>query len=63
MPPKGAVVASPSPAPMPPNDVQDLLVIADMVDTFDQLPTEITRVHSDLNELSAVLYGEYFVST
>jgi inhibitor of growth protein 3 len=56
MPPKGVVVASPSPPPMPPNDVQDLLVIADMVDTFDHLPAEVTRVHSDLNELSAVLY-------
>jgi len=58
MPPKGVVVASPTPPPMPANDVHDLLVIADMVDTFDQLPAEITRVHSDLNELSAVLYCE-----
>jgi hypothetical protein len=49
-------VASPSPPPMPPNDVQDLLVIADMVDTLDHVPAEVTRVHSDLNELSAVLY-------
>jgi inhibitor of growth protein 3 len=56
MPPKGVVVASPSPPPMPPNDVQDLLVIADMVDTLDHVPAEVTRVHSDLNELSAVLY-------
>lgn len=56
MPPKGVVVASPSPPPLPPNDVQDLLVIADMVDTLDHVPAEVTRVHSDLNELSAVLY-------
>jgi inhibitor of growth protein 3 len=62
MPPKGVVVASPSPPPMPPNDVQDLLVIADMVDTFDHLPAEVTRVHSDLNELSAVLYCKLFWS-
>jgi len=60
MPPKGVVVASPSPPPMPPNDVQDLLVIADMVDTLDHVPAEVTRVHSDLNELSAVLYCKLF---
>jgi inhibitor of growth protein 3 len=53
-------VASPSPPPMPPNDVQDLLVIADMVDTLDHVPAEVTRVHSDLNELSAVLYCKLF---
>jgi hypothetical protein len=28
-----------------------------MIDTFDQIPAELSRVHSDLNELAAVLYG------
>lgn len=61
MPPKSAaVVASPSPPPASPNDTQDILVIADMIDTFDQLPSELTRVHSDLNELAAVLYGKLY---
>lgn len=40
------------------NEVQDLLVIADLADTLDQIPNELTRVHSDLNELAAVLYCE-----
>lgn len=26
------------------------------MDTLDQIPPELTRVHSDLNELGAVLY-------
>ena len=41
-----------------PNDVQDILVLQDMMDTLDQIPPELTRVHSDLNELGAVLYCE-----
>lgn len=28
------------------------------MDTIDQIPVELTRVHSDLNELGAVLYCE-----
>lgn len=59
MPPKAAAVAaSPSPPPVSPNDTQDILIISDMIDTLDQLPSELTRVHSDLNELAAVLYGK-----
>ncbi|ORX34705.1 hypothetical protein BD324DRAFT_634571 [Kockovaella imperatae] len=52
--------ASMSPAPMEniaPNDAQDILVIQDVMDTLDQIPPELTRVHSDLNELGAVLYS------
>lgn len=29
------------------------------MDTMDQLPPELTRVHSDLNELGAVLYCKF----
>ncbi|WWD22429.1 hypothetical protein CI109_106920 [Kwoniella shandongensis] len=58
MPPKQTVLQPPSPSPPPPsNDAQDLLVIHDIMDTLDQIPPEITRVHSDLNELGAVLYS------
>lgn len=51
---------SPPPAPAPPavNDANDILVIQDFMDTIDQIPVELTRVHSDLNELGAVLYCE-----
>lgn len=62
MPPKAAVIhqqpASPTPPPPPSNDAQDLLVIQDLMDSMDQIPAELTRVHSDLNELGAVLYCE-----
>ncbi|KAK8845481.1 hypothetical protein IAR55_006194 [Kwoniella newhampshirensis] len=58
MPPKQPVLQLPSPSPPPPNnDAQDLLIIQDIMDTLDQIPPEITRVHSDLNELGAVLYS------
>lgn len=40
------------------NEAQDMLVIQDLMDTLDQLPPELTRVYSDLNELGAVLYSE-----
>ena len=63
MPPKAATVASPSPPPTTPNDAQDILIIADLADTLDQIPNELTRVHSDLNELAAVLYCELALST
>ncbi|WVQ76339.1 hypothetical protein IAR50_006004 [Cryptococcus sp. DSM 104548] len=59
MPPK-ASAAHHAPSPSPPphiNHAQDLLVIQDLVDTLDQIPSELTRVHSDLNELGAVLYS------
>ena len=56
MPPRYAVVSEPSPSPPPENDAQDILVIQDIMDTLDQIPPELTRVHSDLNELGAVLY-------
>lgn len=57
MPPKLTALQPPSPSPPPPtNDAQDLLVIQDIMDTLDQIPPELTRVHSDLNELGAVLY-------
>lgn len=62
MPPKAAAtMASPSPPPTAttPNEVQDILIIADLADTLDQIPNELTRVHSDLNELAAVLYCEF----
>lgn len=36
--------------------------MVDMADTLDQIPNELTRVHSDLNELAAVLYGKLFLS-
>lgn len=62
MPPKAAVVRAisptPPPPPPPPNDAQDILIIQDFMDTIDQIPVELTRVHSDLNELGAVLYCE-----
>lgn len=29
------------------------------MDTLDQIPPELTRVHSDLNELGAVLYCKW----
>ena len=60
MPPKLPIVHAPSPSPpLGPtiNEAHDLLIIQDMVDTFEQVPPELTRVHSDLNELGAVLYG------
>ncbi|WVQ80285.1 hypothetical protein IAT38_002390 [Cryptococcus sp. DSM 104549] len=58
MPPKLSAVQPPSPSPPPPtNDAQDLLVIQDLMDTLDQIPIEITKVHGDLNELGAVLYS------
>ncbi|WWC66697.1 uncharacterized protein I206_100601 [Kwoniella pini CBS 10737] len=59
MPPKMPVIAPPSPSPPPPtaNDAQDILVIQDIMDTLDQIPPELTRVYSDLNELGAVLYS------
>lgn len=61
MPPKAAAPARPaSPSPPPvaagPNDLHDILVLQDFMDTIDQIPVEMTRVHSDLNELGAVLY-------
>lgn len=64
MPPKAAAVVARSPSPTPPppqpqkNDANDILVIQDLMDTIDQIPIELTRVHSDLNELGAVLYCE-----
>lgn len=58
MPPKISSVASPSPPPAPVTDTHDILIIADMADALDQIPNELTRVHSDLNELAAVLYCE-----
>ncbi|WWC58261.1 uncharacterized protein I303_100799 [Kwoniella dejecticola CBS 10117] len=59
MPPKMPVVAPPSPSPPPPtaDDAQDILIISDIMDTLDQIPPELTRVFSDLNELGAVLYA------
>lgn len=49
-----------SPTPPPPDDAdrdaQDMLVLQDLMDTLEQMPAEMTRVHSDLNELGAVLY-------
>ncbi|OCF36164.1 hypothetical protein I316_02036 [Kwoniella heveanensis BCC8398] len=61
MPPKTSVVApAASLSPPPPataNDAQDLLIIQDIMDTLDQIPPELTRVYSDLNELGAVLYS------
>lgn len=65
MPPKAyaAVVEplSPSPPPLTAqsiDDAQDILVVSDIMDTLDQIPSELTRVHSDLNELGAVLFCE-----
>lgn len=62
MPPKQLVQAPPSlsPGPAPTDDAQDMLVIQDLMDTLDQLPPELTRVYSDLNELGAVLYCTCF---
>ncbi|WVO18437.1 hypothetical protein L204_106154 [Cryptococcus depauperatus] len=58
MPPKASVIQQPSLSPPPiNNDAQDLLVIQDLMDTLDQIPPELTRVHSDLSELGAVLYS------
>ncbi|ORY23621.1 hypothetical protein BCR39DRAFT_548981 [Naematelia encephala] len=60
MPPKASVAHQPSASPPPPpgsSEAQDLLVIQDFMDTLDQIPPELTRVHSDLNELGAVLYS------
>jgi len=59
MPPRYAVAPEASPSPPPENDAQDILVIQDIMDTLDQIPPELTRVHSDLNELGAVLYCEF----
>jgi inhibitor of growth protein 3 len=66
MPPKAAVPVRPPPSPTPPpapappsvSDASDILIIQDFMDTVDQIPVELTRVHSDLNELGAVLYCE-----
>ena len=61
MPPRIALPHSVSPPPidsLSPNDAQDILVVQDIMDTLDQIPPELTRVHSDLNELGAVLYCE-----
>ena len=33
-----------------------MLILQDLMDTLEQMPTEMTRVHADLNELGAVLY-------
>ncbi|WVF66146.1 hypothetical protein IAT40_000886 [Kwoniella sp. CBS 6097] len=59
MPPKTLVFPPGSPSPPPPtnNDAQDLLIVQDIMDTLDQIPPELTRVYSDLNELGAVLYS------
>ncbi|CAK9779387.1 hypothetical protein CC85DRAFT_288646 [Cutaneotrichosporon oleaginosum] len=66
MPPKAAAAAaapaalaagSPPPPEPKANDANDILVIQDLMDTIDQIPIELTRVHSDLNELGAVLYA------
>ncbi|WVQ93785.1 hypothetical protein IAU59_000863 [Kwoniella sp. CBS 9459] len=62
MPPKMSVAAPGAASPSPPpsaatNDAQDLLIIQDIMDTLDQIPPELTRVYSDLNELGAVLYS------
>lgn len=73
MPPKASQAAAvvptpqlPPPSPSPPpaqtsaaSNAQDLLVIHDIVDTLDQIPFELTKVHSDLNELGAVLYCKF----
>lgn len=60
MPPKHPLpAASPSPPPIAvTNEAQDMLVIQDLMDTLDQMPPELTRVYSDLNELGAVLYSK-----
>jgi len=63
MPPRAPVIIAPSPSPppfQPTNDTQDILIIQDIMDTLDQIPNELTRVHSDLNELGAVLYCKPF---
>ncbi|KAK1926148.1 putative histone acetylation-related protein [Papiliotrema laurentii] len=57
MPPRFANAQEQSASPTPENDLQDILVIQDIMDTLDQIPPELTRVHSDLNELGAVLYA------
>ncbi|KAK4686212.1 hypothetical protein P7C73_g3914, partial [Tremellales sp. Uapishka_1] len=60
MPPKGSTARQVSISPPPPPssaDNNDFLIIQDIVDTLDQIPPELTRVHSDLNELGAVLYA------
>ena len=55
MPPK-----LPAAAAVPPDEeevkAQDMLILQDLMDTLEQMPTEMTRVHADLNELGAVLY-------
>ena len=59
MPPRVQPILEASPSPTPtPDDSKDFLVIQDFVDTLDQIPNELTHVHSDLNELGAVLYGK-----
>lgn len=68
MPPKAAVTTrAPTPTPPSPpaphNDANDILIIQDLMDTIDQIPIELTRVHSDLNELGAVLYCKLPTST
>lgn len=58
--PANAVAHAASMSPLPSADAQDLLIVQDVMDTLDQIPPELTRVHSDLNELGAVLYCRYF---
>lgn len=70
MPPKAAPVRPATPTPPPAgagaapskDDTADILVLQDFMDTIDQIPVEMTRVHSDLNELGAVLYCEFRAS-
>ncbi len=57
--PANAVAHAASMSPLPSADAQDLLIVQDVMDTLDQIPPELTRVHSDLNELGAVLYCRY----
>ena len=65
MPPRTNIIqpSSITPPPSQSADAQDLLVIQDVMDTLDQIPPELTRVHSDLNELGAVLYCESQLSS
>ena len=63
MPPRFANAQEQSASPTPETDLQDILDIQDIMDTLDQIPPELTRVHSDLNELGAVLYGTSTRST
>lgn len=70
MPPKAAPVRPATPTPPPAgagaapskDDTNDILVLQDFMDTIDQIPVEMTRVHSDLNELGAVLYCKSIIA-